>query len=90
MALEQVGDPMPLTEATRVALNGCQQAAVADLLLLEFWEVHKPMHLGWMLRVRQIRQANPGLVAEIEAELAIRRKGCRPGRMAPAVSASAR
>ena len=79
----------PLTRATLDALDHCKQAAVADLLLLGSWEVDKPMHLGLMLRVRQIRLANPGLVADIEAELAGQRSGGRSSKT-HAVSASAK
>ncbi|WP_158742326.1 hypothetical protein [Acidisphaera sp. L21] len=42
---------------------------MADLLLLEAWERLRPMRLGVMLRVRQIRKASPDLTADIEAEL---------------------
>jgi hypothetical protein len=44
------------------------------LLLLEAWETNKPMHPGIMLRIRQIRRANPQLSTEIAAELTMRRK----------------
>ena len=70
MDFKEVNEPMPLTIAARRALSGSKAAAKADLLFLEFWEVHKPMHLGLMFRVRQIRQANPGLAADIAAEIA--------------------
>ncbi len=87
MAFEKFGEPMPLTQATLDALSDCKQAAVADLLLLEFWEVHKPMDLGLMLRVRRIRLANPALIADIEAELAVRQNGGCPKFYSHAVSA---
>jgi hypothetical protein len=44
-------------------------ASVADLLLLEAWETDRAMDLGVMLRVRQIRRANPLLSQRIAAEL---------------------
>jgi hypothetical protein len=37
----------------------------ADLLFIEAWEAQRFMHPGMMLRVRQIRRANPDLVARI-------------------------
>ena len=40
----------------------------ADLLFLEAWEVNRSMNLGVMLRIRQIRRANPQLPAEIAAK----------------------
>jgi len=91
MDFEHFGEPASLTKAKLGALNDSMEAAVADLLLLEFWEVHKPMHLGLLLRVRQIRRANPGLAADIAAELAARRKEVgRRGSKAYAASALAR
>ena len=74
MDFNNVGEPAGLTKATVDALNQSSEAGVADLLVLESWEVHKPMHLGLMLRVRQIRLANPRLAADIAKELAARRR----------------
>jgi uncharacterized protein (DUF58 family) len=73
MKYKQTPVPAPLTRATLRALRSGDEAAVADLLLLESWVIHKPMHLGVMLRVRQICQANPTLASEVAAELAERR-----------------
>lgn len=33
--------------------------SAADFLLLKTWETDRSMHLGTMLRVRQLRRANP-------------------------------
>ena len=74
MDLKDVRNSVPLTKATRRALDGSKEAAKIDLLLLESWEVNKPMHLGLMLRIRQIRMANPELAANIAAELAAQRE----------------
>jgi hypothetical protein len=38
---------------------GDNPTTAADLLLLKTWETERSMHLGIMLRVRQIRRANP-------------------------------
>lgn len=60
----------PYTLAVREALQGVQDARVeADLLFLEEWEMHPSAHLGVTLRASQIRRANPGLAAAIDAEL---------------------
>ncbi len=64
----------PFTRAVRQALQGVNDAAVeADLLFLEAWEMHPSSHLGVTLRAGQIRRANPGLAAAIDAELKARR-----------------
>jgi len=42
---------------------------VEDLLFLEAWEIHPSANLGATLRASQIRRANPGLAAAIDAEL---------------------
>jgi hypothetical protein len=68
------GSP-PYTQALSRALQSAENtASAADLLLLEAWETNKPMHLGIMLRIRQIRRANPQLSSEIAAELTTRCK----------------
>jgi hypothetical protein len=75
MAHVGVAGPPPYTRALSRALQSAEStASAADLLLLEAWETNKPMHLGIMLRIRQIRRANPQLSTEIAAELTMRRK----------------
>jgi hypothetical protein len=52
-----------------------------DLLFLEAWEIRPSGHLGVTLRASQIRRANPGLTAEIDAELKARSgKDAKPSR----------
>jgi hypothetical protein len=64
------GHRPPFTLAVRQALRGVTNSAVeADLLFLEAWEMHPTSQLGAALRASQIRRANPGLVAAIDAEL---------------------
>ncbi len=64
-------DPPPCTQATQRALQSVRDArSVADLLLLDAWLIDRSMHLGMMLRIRQINRANPGLASEIAAEVA--------------------
>jgi hypothetical protein len=63
----------PYTRAVRRALRDVRDAVVAaDLLFLEAWEMNRTRDLGITLRAAQIRRANPGLVAEIDAELKAR------------------
>lgn len=63
----------PFTQAVRNALQGVNNSIVeADLLFLEAWEMHPSPQLGATLRAGQIRRANPGLVAAIDAELKAR------------------
>jgi hypothetical protein len=60
----------PFTLAVRQALQGVSDSATeADLLFLEAWEMQPSAHLGVTLRASQIRRANPGLAAAIDAEL---------------------
>lgn len=60
----------PVTQAVRTALQGVNNSVFeADLLFLEAWEMHPSSHLGVTLRASQIRRANPGLAAAIDAEL---------------------
>lgn len=60
----------PFTLAVREALQGVNNWTIeADLLFLEAWEMHPSSHLGATLRASQIRRANPGLAAAIDAEL---------------------
>ncbi len=61
---------LPRTEALRRALSGLRNdQAVDDLLFLEAWEADPLPGAGAALRVGQLRRANPGLAAEIRAEL---------------------
>jgi hypothetical protein len=61
---------LPRTQAVRRALLSAEQPkAAADLLFLEAWEMNTPSGLAMLLRAGQIRRANPGLAAEIAAEL---------------------
>jgi hypothetical protein len=61
---------IPLTTAVRDALRGVDNSLVeSDLLFLESWEMTPTPNLGAALRANQIRRANPGLSAAIEAEL---------------------
>lgn len=63
------------TQAIDRALQAAgNTASAADLLLLESWEINRPMHLGIMFRIRQIRRANPGLCSEIADELSGRKR----------------
>jgi hypothetical protein len=60
----------PRTEALRRALRTIRdEAAAADLLFLEFWQMQRHPGIAASLRASQIRRANPGLAAEIHAEL---------------------
>jgi hypothetical protein len=63
----------PFTLAVRQALQGVNDSVTqADLLFLEAWEIQPSSHLGVTLRASQIRRANPGLAAAIDAELKAR------------------
>jgi hypothetical protein len=69
LSIQSVQRP-PFTLAVRHALQGVSDSAIeADLLFLEAWEMHPSSHLGVTLRASQIRRANPGLAAAIDAEL---------------------
>jgi hypothetical protein len=60
----------PRTEALRRALQLVDnEAAAADLLLLEYWQAQRCPDIAASLRASQIRRANPTLAAEIHAEL---------------------
>jgi lipopolysaccharide biosynthesis regulator YciM len=65
MAEHQV---FPRTDAVRRAIQHDSRTA-ADLLFLERWEMAPQDSVGAVLRVQQIRRANPNLVAELRAEL---------------------
>lgn len=64
-------DPVPVhTHALRAALTGLRDnTAIADLRLLERWELAPEPGVAAALRVRQIQRANPSLAAEIKAEI---------------------
>jgi len=63
----------PITSAVRAVLDGVRDmATIADLLFLERWEMQPSPGMGNVLRVAQIRRANPQLAAALRAELASR------------------
>jgi hypothetical protein len=60
----------PFTAAVREALQNITNSQVEnDLLFLEAWEMQPSANLGVTLKASQIRRANPGLAAAIDAEL---------------------
>ena len=66
-------DEYARTEAVRRALRAKpDQDSAEDLLFLEHWENARAGDVAAIFRARQIRRANPGLVAEIREE---RRRG---------------
>ena len=66
-------DQAARTEAVRRILRDNRDENEArDLLFLESWACHPATDIAAMLRARQIRRANPGLVTEIREE---RRRG---------------
>jgi hypothetical protein len=63
----------PFTHAVRRALSRLRdEASASDLLFLEQWELDPRPGIAAVLRVGQLRRANPGLAAEIRAEIAAR------------------
>ncbi len=59
------------TDAVRRAVADTHsEALVADLLFLERWEMAPIPGPAAALRAAQIRRANPGLAAEVRAEIA--------------------
>lgn len=67
------------TRALREALAAVRDHAAAnDLMFLEAWEICPTFGIGAVLRVGQIRRANPALAAEIRAELS--RRAASPAR----------
>lgn len=68
-----LGPDLPFTAAVRrrlLDMEGVGDAtSLADLLFLERWEMVPAPGPAAALRVSQIRRANPGLSAEIRAEL---------------------
>jgi hypothetical protein len=66
MSATGVANPLPDAQVARNALQMAQDETVhADLRFMEAWETQRSMHPGMMLRVRQIRRANPDLVAKV-------------------------
>ena len=68
--------PMPCTPASRTATiaraltTTRNHTANNDYLFLEAWERRASPDLAALLRISQIRRANPILVAELRAEIA--------------------
>lgn len=61
---------VPRTEAVRRVLELVHdQAAAADLLFFEEWQMQRHPDIAACLRASQIRRANPQLAAAIHAEL---------------------
>lgn len=73
--------PGPLTNMLQDALPHIRdRSAQADLLFLERWEIDPQSGGGQVLRVQQIRRANPALGETIRAEItAIRAGRPQPG-----------
>lgn len=64
----------PRTVAVRHALERVRgDSAVADLLFLESWEASPTPEVSAVLRVSQIRRANPELADAVRGELAQRK-----------------
>lgn len=76
----------PLTVTLKRASTRVGAGGINDLLFLEVWETGLVSCPSAFLRVRQIRRANPGLAAEIRAELA---RGSFPIRDGAAVRVNA-
>jgi hypothetical protein len=65
----------PRTQAVRRALAEARnEAAIADLLFLETWEASPNPEVAAVLRVAQIRRANPALAEAVRGELNGRRR----------------
>ncbi|HVC60554.1 MAG TPA: hypothetical protein VND19_09375 [Acetobacteraceae bacterium] len=65
----------PRTAAVRRALERVRcDAAIADLLFLEAWEASPTPEVATVLRVAQIRRANPELAQAVRGELAERKR----------------
>jgi hypothetical protein len=61
----------PRTAAVRHALERVScDSAIADLLFLEAWEASPTPEVGAVLRIAQIRRANPALADAVRGELA--------------------
>ena len=61
-------EPSPMTRVSIPLPDRDSGEAVSDLLFLRDWERNRTANLGAMLRVAQIRRANPHLAAAIERE----------------------
>lgn len=65
----------PRTVAVARALESARcDAAVADLMFLEAWEATPTGDVGAVLRVAQIRRANPGLADAVRGEMKAARR----------------
>jgi hypothetical protein len=65
----------PRTAAVRHALQRAHcDATIADLLFLEAWEAAPSSEVAAVLRVAQIRRANPELAEAVRGELAERKR----------------
>jgi hypothetical protein len=65
----------PRTAAVRRALERVHSdAAISDLLFLETWEASPTPEVAAVLRVAQIRRANPQLADAVRDELAERKR----------------
>ena len=70
MPVADVENGLPQTEAVRRAVRSAHsEAAAADFLFLEYWEMQRTPDIAATLRASQIRRANPDLAAAIHAEL---------------------
>jgi hypothetical protein len=73
-AAPEIDMSLPCTAVLRGALPGIRDhSARSDLLFLEQWEMAPAPGMGAVLRVQQIRRANPELAAAIRAEVAGRK-----------------
>ena len=60
----------PVTRAVSLALQSmADPMARSDLLFLEEWEIRRTANPGAVLRISQIRRANPDLAAAVAREL---------------------
>ena len=60
----------PITRAVSLALRDmADPRARSDLLFLEEWELRRTANPGAVLRIGQIRRANPALAAAVAREL---------------------
>jgi hypothetical protein len=65
----------PRTAAVRRALEQVRDdASIADLLFLETWEASPSPEVAAVLRVAQIRRANPALAEAVRDELSVRKR----------------
>jgi hypothetical protein len=75
MQMASVPHSEPRTAAVRRALEHAScDAAVADLLFLEAWEASPTPEVAAVLRIAQIRRANPELAAAVRGELTERKR----------------